>query len=462
MKPSFDLRGVFSKIGAAFSQFFSKLKPGPRRGSSPDPGAPANPAALKIGRLRVPGLSKRTFFLGIAALIALVLVGAFIRDHISWVGGFPVYKKNKNEEKKDIQPVEIPPPIKVYKISKVSFRDSLPAFGTIKGFRQVDLKFSTPGVVEYVNFKEGERITQGDIVASLDQKEALLKLEYAKVELDKQSQLLELGSITESKFKQTQLEYQSAKNELEKTNLTALSDGYVGSVEVDKGSYVMPQDIVGTFVDVKDVFVEFGIIEKDVPKVKEGQNVEITVESFPDQIFKGEVESISPLVEGRSRTVRVKSKISNVDEKIKPGMFGRANVLVYEKEDALVIPASSLKKQEEQYFVYLVHSEEKSEASPGGEGAEEESSSLEPAQTGPRTGPGGPPVPGGGEAGSEEEPEQVFGTVEIRNVEIEYATPDAIEIKEGLEEGDQVVVDIEQDLKDKQKVEVTETQEGIF
>ena len=50
----------------------------------------------------------------------------------------------------------------------------------------------------------------------------------------------------------------------------------------------------------------------------------------------------------------------------------------------------------------------------------------------------------------------------MRPIEIQYATPDAIEIKEGLEEGDLVVMDIDQDLKDKARVEISETQEGIF
>jgi membrane fusion protein (multidrug efflux system) len=141
------------------------------------------------------------------------------------------------------------------------------------------------------------------------------------------------------------LEYQSAKTELEKTNLVAASDGYVGAVETDKGAFVTPQDKIAHFVDIQDVYVEFGIIEKDIAKVREGQNVEVTVESYGDEIFKGQVDSVSPIVEGRSRTLRVRSKLSNVDEKIKPGMFGRVNLLVYEKEDALVIPSSSFKKK---------------------------------------------------------------------------------------------------------------------
>ncbi len=409
---------------------------------------------------------KKVLFPALAVIFAGAFFLSFTKDHISFVGGFPVYKKTKKEVvEKKLE--EIPVPVKVYKIAKVSFRDTLPSLGTMRGFRQIDLKFSVQGTIEYINFKEGERITQGDIVASLDQKEALLKLEYAKLELDKQTKLLELGSIVETKARQSQLEYQSAKAELDKTNLVAISDGYIGSIDVDKGSYVSPQDKIGTFVDVKDVYVEFGVIEKDVSKIKEGQNAETTVESFPDQVFKGQIDSVSPMVEGRSRTVQVKAKISNVDEKIKPGMFGRVNVLVYEKEQALVIPSSSFKKKEDQYLVYLVHPDEAS--------ADKPDEAPREAAPEPKKKKNGFSLPFGKKAPKAEmtapaesaapaaDAEQTtMGTIEIRPIEINYATPDAVEIKEGLEEGDLVIMDLEQDLQDKARVEITETQEGIF
>ncbi len=377
---------------------------------------------------------KKRFFIILGALFVLIFAIYFIKTKVNFkidfAKGYPVLRSKKDKAVPDA-PVELPMPVKVYKVSRVSFRDSLPSLGSVKGFRQYDLKFPTSGTIEYINFKPGERITQGDIIASLDQKEALLKLEYAKVEMDKQTKLFELGSTIEVKLKQSQLEYQSAKTELDKTNLIAMSDGYVGALEVDRGSYVTPQDKIGEFADMKDVFMEFGVIEKDIAKIREGQNVEIVLDSYGDQVFKGRVDSIAPIVEGRSRTVQVRSKIANPDERVKPGMFGRVSVLVYEKEDAIVIPSSSFKKKEDQYLVFIVHPDENKAV---------EAESAESAES---TGP-------------------IMGTVEIRPIEIAYPTPDAIEVREGVEEGDLVIVDVEQDIQDKAKVEITETQEGIF
>ena len=362
-------------------------------------------------------------------IVLVILAFSFISKHITFVGGLPVFKKKEDVAKKTVE--SIPVPVKGYKVQRIDFTDTLPALGTVKGYREVELRFSESGYVEYINFRDGEKAIEGDIIASLDQREALLKLEYAKNEVDSNQKLFDLGSITEIKLRQSRLEYQSARLEYEKTNLVAPFDGYIGTILKQKGDYVDPNDAFGTYVNLTDTYLEFGIIEKDVKKVKLGQTVTVAVDSFPEDTFHGEIESISPVVEGRTRTFKVKARIVNEDEKLKAGMFGRVGVLIYEQDNALVIPSSAFRKQENEYFVYVVHSEEPEEAE-----AEEEA----------------PPA----------FQEVMFGTIEVRPIQIAYATPDAVEVKAGLEEQELIVADIQQELEEKAKVEVTEIQEYIF
>ena len=75
-----------------------------------------------------------------------------------------------------------------------------------------------------------------------------------------------------------------------------------------------------------------------------------------------------------------------------------------------------------------------------------------------------PETPEGAEGAEEGEAyeEMIMGTIEIRPIQIEYATPDAVEIKAGLEEDELIMADIQQELEEKAKVEVTEIQEFIF
>jgi membrane fusion protein (multidrug efflux system) len=325
--------------------------------------------------------------------------------------------KEKPEEKKAEKIVIIDTmPVKVYETKRMNFKDTLPVMGNIKGLKEIDLKFETNGILESFNFEEGERVQEGDIIANLNQRDALLKLKYAELEVEKTKKLFEAGGIGRIKLEQARLEYESAKSDFEKTNIYAVSDGLLGSRDADVGSYVTPNDKLGTFVEISDVYAEFNVIEKDSPKLKLGQVSEIFIDAYPNKSYKGTVDSISPIVEGRTRTQTIRVELENPDFKLKPGMFTRALISTYENENALTIPTSSFKKKGADYFVYVVHKKADSET----------------------------------------------GHVEIRKVEIGYLTQDVAEIKKGLGEGELVIVEAFQEFKDKDMVEISEVQEVLF
>ncbi|MDP8298438.1 MAG: efflux RND transporter periplasmic adaptor subunit [Candidatus Tantalella remota] len=333
------------------------------------------------------------------------------------------------EEKEMVEFMETTP-VKVYKVKRMDFKDTLPVMGRIEGFKEIDLRFDGKGILESFNFEEGERILEGDIIASLDQKDALLKLKYASLELEKSKALYDLGGIDKIAVEQKKLEYESAKRDLEKTNIYAPSDGYLGSKEKNAGTFITSQDKIGVFVDFSEVYASFDVIEEDSPKMELGQTAEIFLDAYPGTSYSGTVDMVAPMIEGRTRTQKIKIELNNDENELKPGMFARAIINTYEKKDALIIPASSFKKQENQYFVYVVHPEEVEDA----EGDEE-------------------PVEADGVG---------VGIVEEREIEIEYLTHDVAEIAKGLEEGELIIRELHQEYKDQDKVEITEVQETLF
>lgn len=313
--------------------------------------------------------------------------------------------------------------VKVYRVAKRSFEDTLPTLGTAKGFREIDLKFEIVGLIDSFNFREGEEVREGDIIATLSQKDALLKLRYNEIEVEKYKKLYEIGSITKMRLEQAQLEYESAKNELEKTYLYAPRDGILGTRDAEVGEYTTPNDKVATLIDSLDVFVEVGIIEKDIGKVRIGEKAKIFVDTYPDKEFEGVVDNISPVVEGRSRTQTIKIRVRNDDGLLLPGMFTRALVAIYSTDNAIVIPSVALNKVEEGYVVFVVHEEEEEEG---------------------------------------EEEAVGYGTAEARPIEFEYRSSDYSVIKRGLKEGELVVVETQEKLRDKAKVAISEIQEQLF
>lgn len=345
-------------------------------------------------------------------------------------------------------------PVKVYKVKKTDFKDTLPVIGNIKAFREAELRFQAAGIIESFNFEEGEKIQEGDIISSLVQKDALLKLKYAEVEYNKQKKLFEIGAIAPTKLEQSRLEYESAKSDLDKTNIYAMSNGFMGAKILDVGSYVNPStnDKIGTFVSTDKVFAEFGIIEKDIPNVALGQKAEVFADIYPSKSFAGTVDRLAPIIEGRSRTMNMKIEIDNKDNLLKPGLFVRALIYTYDKKDVIVIPTSAMRKKEADIFVYVVTKEapkkevveekpKKKGFSLFGKAKKKEEPKKEPAV---------------------KEKEIQYGTVEARKIKIGHSTPDLVEVNEGLKEDDLIVVEVQEDFKDKTRVEISEVQEGLI
>ena len=260
--------------------------------------------------------------------------------------------------------------VRALKIVPISFSDALPVMGTVKADREIELRFEINGVIEKIHFRNGEKVGQGDLVVNLNPRDAQLKLDYAKnklasakaayqsnlKKLEVQEKLYDAGAIIKARLEEVKLECESvkfqletvraeqelAKNELKKTSLYALMDALMGPREAEEGEFVTPQDKVGSLLEIKNVLVEVGIVERDIHKIKLGQKAKVLVDAYPDTVFEGTIDNIFPVVEGRSRTLTAKIKVNNPKELLLPGMFCRAEVAIIELIDALIIPSASL------------------------------------------------------------------------------------------------------------------------
>jgi RND family efflux transporter MFP subunit len=329
----------------------------------------------------------------------------------------------------------------VYKSQKSDFEDTLPAMGTIKGIREIELRFEVNGVIDAINFKEGDLLKKGDTIAALNQQDAILKLEYsqsklktaqtqmltAKKKLEIHQQLYQIGSIIRSKLEEVSLEYENtksqvtsaekevafAKQEMQKSYIPSPIDGVMGTRDAEVGEFVTSTTKIGTVIDISSVYAEVGIIEKDMQKVALGQEATITVDAYPKTEFKGAVDSVLPTIEGKSRTLTCRIKIDNASGQLLPGMFARGTIFVYGQKDAIVIPNTCLRdKDNDGTFdsVFIVDQE---------------------------------------------------NIAHLTDVQIGYLTTDNAVISSGIEDGQMVVSEARGDLQDGMTVEILETQEGL-
>lgn len=139
----------------------------------------------------------------------------------------------------------------------------------------------------------------------------------------------------------------------EKAPVESPLTGIVGRVYVDKGTSVNTQTAVALVVDMDRVKIELDIPEKYLPKVSLGQSAQINVDAYPEKIFTGKVTKISPVVDLDTRTAPIEIIISNEEHLLKPGMFARVKLVIEEYKDVPVILKESILGD----YVYVVSSD---------------------------------------------------------------------------------------------------------
>lgn len=260
--------------------------------------------------------------------------------------------RKKADKEAQLREEEVP--VNVFRVARGTFQDTLSAMGTVKGGSEIELRFQVPGMIKSFNFREGDKVRKGEIIARLDQGDALLKLKQAQIELEEYEKLYSIGAIVRSKVEQARLAARLASSEFEKTYLRAVKDGIIGDKNVEVGEFITPNVKVATLVNLENVVVELGIIEKEIDRIFLGQKVTVNVDTYPGIDFTGIVSNISPLIAGKSKTLSVKANLDNPGGLLLPGMFARIKISIFEKEEALIIPSDSLDRSTGEFRVFVV------------------------------------------------------------------------------------------------------------
>ncbi|MCQ2740938.1 MAG: efflux RND transporter periplasmic adaptor subunit, partial [Alphaproteobacteria bacterium] len=156
-------------------------------------------------------------------------------------------------------------------------------------------------------------------------------------------------TLREAQVQQAKASLQEARIDLDYTKITSSVDGVVISREVEVGQTVAASFntpvLFNVAEDLTKMQIEASVVEADIAKVKEGQTVEFSVDSFPDEVFFGTVTQVrnNPITTSNVVTYEVIIGIDNKDLKIKPGMTANVNIITAEKHNILLVPNKSLR-----------------------------------------------------------------------------------------------------------------------
>jgi cobalt-zinc-cadmium efflux system membrane fusion protein len=282
-------------------------------------------------------------------------------------------------------------------------QEYLRATGTVQPIdsRVASVRPLARGRIVEVHAKVGDRVKAGQTLAVFDNIEAgelIAQLQSARAELEQRKarlaparrqtersrRLADIGAGAEKDFESSQAEQQeieanirsqqAAINGLEvrlhrlgianasarSSFLTALKAPFAGVVtkaQVSTGDFIDESREVFAVANLTQVWVQAEVYEKDLGRIRVGQNASITVDTYPNERFAGRVAYISDVLDPQTRTARVRCEVANGDLKLKTDMFASIELPTKFDKQAVTVPTSALQEVEGKSVVFVRRSQ---------------------------------------------------------------------------------------------------------
>ena len=242
------------------------------------------------------------------------------------------------------------------------------AVGSLRANESVIVRPELAGRIQAIHFSEGESITQGTELVTLDATEfraqlaattatvKLNELNFRRAQEMQAKNLLSRQSYDEAQAKlaESRARQNIEEARLAKTKLFAPFAGVLGLRQVSPGDYIKEgQDIVN-LEDIASLKLDVRVPETYLAEINLDQEVNMEVDAYPGRTFSGKVYAIDPRIDAQTRTVLLRASIPNDELLLRPGMFARVSLVLEQRTAALLIPEQALTPKGEEQFVYRI------------------------------------------------------------------------------------------------------------
>ena len=212
--------------------------------------------------------------------------------------------------------------------------DRLNAIGNGQAIQSVVVMPQVSGTLSEIRAAAGARVVKGQVLARLDDEEQVIERDKAQVALrsaiEKSSSYKNLKSFSRLDVMDAQIAEEAAKLalstaelNLKRRDIVAPIEGVAGIVAANVGDNVTTQSTIVSIDDRSEILVNFWAPERFATAIKVGMPVEATSISRPGETFTGEIEAVDNRVDEASRTIRIRAKFGNEKDELRAGMsFG--------------------------------------------------------------------------------------------------------------------------------------------
>lgn len=235
----------------------------------------------------------------------------------------------------------------------------------IEPFATNNIVSQTAGRIVSINAEVGQKVRKGQVLAKMDDVNlAKTRMQYINdsTELARLTELYNIGAVSQADYDLAKLSLNVTKktygNLAENTYLRSPINGVVTARNYDKGDmYSMTQPIF-VVEQIQPVKMLVNVSESLFTQVHEGMEFDITVDAYPNEVFKGKVNLLYPTVNAATHTFPVEVICENKDERLRPGMFARVTAN-FGTNHHIVVPDNAVVKQQGsgEHFVYVLQSD---------------------------------------------------------------------------------------------------------
>ncbi len=285
--------------------------------------------------------------------------------------------------------------VKVQRVGKQSLRPYIETVGTLNPFDEIVVSAEVDGVLKSVRVDEGTKVLKGSVLSTIDDTDYSLEVKRAeaalrqaeatfantKLEFQRKEALFKEQLVTQQQFddvstrlslaeaevERNRAALSLAKEKLRKTRVISPISGVVKERKVSPGDYVKNGTNLFIIIQNNPIKLNFTVTEKDIGKLKKGQDVVLKVDAYPEKEFRGRVSIIYPSLEERTRTLQAEALVPNPKELLKPSLFVHVILYIGEERDTVVVPITSLLYESEKIKVFVIEGDraKEKEVKPG-------------------------------------------------------------------------------------------------
>lgn len=246
-------------------------------------------------------------------------------------------------------------PVEVAKAGRRAISASYNGTAALSPVAEAEVAAKTSGIAMRVHADVGDHVRAGQPLLQIDRDRATLQVAQVEAQVRKleanyrratqlaSQQMVSANDVDQLRFdlENARAQHRLARLELSYGTVVAPISGVVAARMIKPGNFVQINSTVFKLVDNSRLEARLNVPERDIELLRAGQPVVLEVDALPGKTFEGSISRIAPMIDSGSGTFQVISSFDGGGQ-LQAGMFGRVRIRYDQRADALVIPRSAL------------------------------------------------------------------------------------------------------------------------